>query len=113
MYKLAHIIVCIGVFAVGEFCQAQKLMVLADVKEQQTKPPIPYAHIIFMETQYGTGSNDKGRFLLEVDSVLVNENVRISCIGNQSRVLPSHELSNQVIYFKESIGEATRYWGGG
>lgn len=103
MLKRAQVIICTGVFIVGEFCQAQKSILIGDLKDKQTTQPIPYAHIIFTGTKYGTTANDKGRFLLEVDSTLLDENVHISCIGYQSKVLPSNELSNSVIYLTPMV----------
>lgn len=103
MFKLVQVFICVGFIVISGFCQAQKSLLIGGLKDQQTKRSIPYAHIIFTETKYGTTSNDQGRFLLEVDSTLLNENVRISCIGYQSKILPSHELSNQTIYLSPKI----------
>lgn len=103
MIKFAQIIICIGFLVVGNVCQAQKSMLLGDLKDQQTNEPIAYAHIIFTKAKYGTTTNEKGRFLLQVDSTLLRQSVRISCLGYQSKELPSSALSNRITYLTPSV----------
>lgn len=103
MLKVARIFICIGFLIVGGICQAQKSMLVGDLKDQRTKQPIAYAHVIFTKAKYGTTSNAKGRFLVQVDSALLRERVRISCVGYQSKVLPADELANRIVYLEPSV----------
>lgn len=103
MPRVVQIFIAIGVFSISWACGAQNLRVIGDLKDQQTDMPIAYAHIIFTKTKYGTTSNEKGRFSLEVDSTLLREFVRISCVGYESQLLPASELSNRVTYLKPNV----------
>jgi len=103
MVKLGQVFICVGFIVICGFCQAQKSVLIGNLKEQQTKRSIPYAHIIFTQTTYGSTSNDQDIFLLEVDNTLLNKNVCISCIGYQNKILSTHELSNQTMYLSPKI----------
>lgn len=103
MFKLGQVSICLGFIVVFGLCQAQKSMLIRDLKDQQTKRSIPYAQIIFTETKYGTTSNEQDRFSLAVDNTLLNKNLRISGIGYQNKIVPSNELSNQTIYLNPKI----------
>src|SRR5690606_33437965 len=103
MFKLGNDFICVGFIVICGFCQAQKSVLTGNLKDQQTKRSIPYAHIIFTQTKYGSTSNDQDIFLLEVDSTLLIKNVCISCIGYQNKILRTHELSNQTMYLNPKI----------
>lgn len=103
MIKFAKVFVCIGVFLSFGYSDAQKSMPVGELRDDQTNKPIVYACLIFTKTTYGTTSNEQGRFFLQVDSTLLQEKVRISCIGYHSKVLPCYKLSNKTIYLSPKM----------
>lgn len=103
MFKLGQVFIYIGLFIAFGYCQAQKSILVGELKDDQTDEPLAYAHIIFTKTKYGTTSNEQGRFFLQVDSTLLREDVRISSLGYQSKVMPSYKLSNKTTFLSPKI----------
>jgi hypothetical protein len=57
------------------------------VKDAETEEPIPYVNIGIVKKERGTVSTEAGKFEFEIPSNLMNDTIKVSSIGYQSRFM--------------------------
>ena len=62
------------------------------IKNAQTNEPIPYVNIGILNRDKGTVSNENGEFTLEIPNEFINDTIKISSIGYESRIFIANEF---------------------
>lgn len=62
------------------------------IKNAQTNEPIPYVNIGILNRDKGTVSNEKGEFTLEIPNEFVNDTIKISSIGYETKIFIANEF---------------------
>ncbi|NMH86909.1 carboxypeptidase-like regulatory domain-containing protein [Flavivirga algicola] len=62
------------------------------VKNAQTNEPIPYINIGILNRDKGTVSNENGEFTLKIPNEFINDTIKISSIGYESRIFIANEF---------------------
>ncbi len=62
------------------------------IKNAQTNEPIPYVNIGILNRDKGTVSNEDGEFTLEISNEFINDTIKISSIGYESRIFITNEF---------------------
>ena len=80
------------------------------IKNIQTNEPVPYVNIGILNRDKGTVSNEKGEFSLEIPIEFVNDTIKISSIGYETRIFIAKEFiktlkENKTITLSEKIIE--------
>ena len=74
------------------------------ILDQQSKEPIPFAHIFFNNTSFGTQANEQGEF--SISKIYAGQyQVHVSSVGFENKIFSlklEDNLTNQVVYLKES-----------
>jgi len=85
------------------------------IKNAKTNEPVPYVNIGILNRDKGTVSNDKGEFLLEIPTEFINDTIKVSSIGHETKIFIANEfvktlnenrsiaLSEKVIELKEVV----------
>lgn len=80
------------------------------IKNNQTNEPISYVNIGILNRDKGTVSNEKGEFTLEIPNEFINDTIKISSIGYESKILIAKEFiqtlkENKTLTLSEKIIE--------
>tara|TARA_R110000803_G_scaffold207853_1_gene276082 strand:- start:762 stop:1586 length:825 start_codon:yes stop_codon:yes gene_type:complete len=80
------------------------------IKNAQTNEPIPYVNIGILNRDKGTVSNENGEFKLEIPIEFVNDTIKISSIGYETKIFIANEFiktlkENKTISLSEKIIE--------
>ena len=80
------------------------------IKNAQTNEPIPYVNIGILNRDKGTVSNENGEFTLEIPIEFVNDTIKISSIGYETKIFIANEFiktlkENKTISLSEKIIE--------
>ena len=62
------------------------------IKNAQTNEPIQYVNIGIVNRDKGTVSNENGEFTLEIPNEFINDTIKISSIGYESRIFIANEF---------------------
>ena len=62
------------------------------IKNTQTNEPIPYVNLGILNRDKGTVSNEKGEFSLEIPNEYVNDTIKISSIGYETKIFIANEF---------------------
>ena len=85
----------LGVFLMlSVCCFAQKVDFEGYVVDSKSQAPIPYVNISFLNTLWGTSTDESGHFLLEVPEHLIMNKVHVSSLGYQDTILMAEKLFN-------------------
>ena len=82
---------------------AQDLVINASVIDAQTKRPIPFVNMIFVNHKIGTSADANGSFRFTVKERLKDESVYISCVGYEQRTLKVSELLNSTVSLNQEL----------
>ncbi|MEY2793394.1 MAG: hypothetical protein RJA76_1386 [Bacteroidota bacterium] len=98
-------IIILVIFSISTICNAQtKFSYRGKIVDQTTNEPIPFAHIFFNNTSYGTQANEEGEFQL----VKINPGqyqVHVSSVGYENKIYGvklEESQTNLVIFLQES-----------
>jgi hypothetical protein len=71
--------------------------------QNQKKSPIPYAHITISNSGYGTTANSEGKFNLNLPDTLLEEHLKVTCIGYLPLTISIRQIQSPHIFtLKES-----------
>ncbi|MFK7814378.1 MAG: carboxypeptidase-like regulatory domain-containing protein [Maribacter sp.] len=62
------------------------------IKDSETNEPIPYVNIGIVKKDRGTVSTNEGKFELEIPSNLMNDTIKLSTIGYQSKSMLARDF---------------------
>lgn len=66
------------------------------IKNTETDEPVPYVNIGILNRDKGTVSNENGEFTLEIPIEFVNDTIKISSIGYETKIFIANEFINIV-----------------
>jgi len=80
------------------------------IKNAQTNEPVPYVNIGILNRAKGTVSNEKGEFSLEIPTEFINDTIKVSSIGYETKIFIANEFiktmnENQSIALSEKVIE--------
>lgn len=80
------------------------------IKNAQTNEPVPYVNIGILNRDKGTVSNEKGEFSLEIPTEFINDTIKISSIGYETKIFIANEFTkaldeNRSISLSEKVIE--------
>ncbi len=73
-------------------CIAQRVDFEGYVVDSSTEEPIPYVNISFLNTLWGTSTDESGHFLLEIPENLIQNKIHVSSLGYQDTILVAEQL---------------------
>tara|TARA_R110002049_G_scaffold234457_1_gene407683 strand:- start:2085 stop:2912 length:828 start_codon:yes stop_codon:yes gene_type:complete len=62
------------------------------IKNAQTNEPVPYVNIGILNRDKGTVSNEKGEFSLEIPTEFINDTIKVSSIGYETKIFIATEF---------------------
>lgn len=71
--------------------------------DKETKEPIVYANISFINSNKGISSKENGEFELTIDEKLLQSKVHVSCLNYQDTILTAIDLQNKTLSLKPKI----------
>ncbi|BAO74552.1 carboxypeptidase-like regulatory domain-containing protein [Winogradskyella sp. PG-2] len=91
-FYLTLVFACCGIL----FASSQeKLQLLFRVIDTESKKPVPYATIRFVNNRNGTVANILGDFRIPIRYKKENDSLIISCIGYSTKIVPLNSLTEQ------------------
>jgi len=91
---------------VASSLNAQSIRVEGYVLDANTKEPIPFVNLSFLNTLKGTSTDESGHFFIDIPEVLLEKDVHISSLGYEEKVLKGKILSETTnIYLDEESFE--------
>ncbi len=80
------------------------------IKNAQTNEPVPYVNIGILNRDKGTVSNEKGEFSLEIPTEFINDTIKLSSIGYETKIFIANEFiktlnENRSIALSEKVIE--------
>ncbi|MCC6372061.1 MAG: carboxypeptidase-like regulatory domain-containing protein [Bacteroidia bacterium] len=92
-------------------CAFAQLQIKGVLLDSATKQPVEFANIGLIGKGLGTVSNEKGEYQLSIPDSLLNEKIKISIIGYNSKVLGTKKLSESpnvfLSQFATTLNEVT------
>lgn len=79
-------------FIFSIWCSAQQVDFEGYVVDSKSEVPIPYVNISFLNTLWGTSTDESGHFLLEIPENLIESKIHVSSLGYQDTVLLAKNL---------------------
>lgn len=80
------------------------------IKNVQTNEPVPYVNIGILNRDKGTVSNEKGEFWIEIPTEFINDTIKVSSIGYETKIFIANEFiqtlnENRSIELSEKVIE--------
>jgi hypothetical protein len=82
---------------------AQTVEFSGKLLDAQTKKPVVYANISFLNTEKGISSQENGTFLMYLDQKYLNGNVHISCLNYKDTIISASVLQNNTVFMRPKI----------
>ncbi|WP_299012341.1 carboxypeptidase-like regulatory domain-containing protein [uncultured Polaribacter sp.] len=79
---------------------AQTINFSGKLADQETKKPIVYANISFLDSNKGISTLEDGTFNLKVDKKLLYKKIHISCLNYKDTIVLAKELQNKTLFLK-------------
>ncbi|MFY0631482.1 MAG: carboxypeptidase-like regulatory domain-containing protein [Flavobacteriaceae bacterium] len=77
---------------------AQKIVFKGTLLDKESKNPIAYANISFIDVKKGISTLEDGSFELEIKKKYLNKKVHISCLNYNDTLVLAQDLNNKIIY---------------
>ncbi len=74
---------------------SQTIQFKSSIIDKETKEPVAYANISFLESDRGISSNEDGTFSLEIDKKMLKDKVHISCLNYKDTIVNAFALQNK------------------
>ena len=82
-----------------------KMVIKGLVIDKRSKAPLHYVNVGVWNKDQGTTTNALGEFALDVSKVNLNDTLRISMVGYESKIIPVSDLHRERGYIKVSLNE--------
>ncbi|MEE9409230.1 MAG: hypothetical protein V3V28_14285 [Polaribacter sp.] len=87
---------------------AQKVNFKGKLADKETKEPIVYANISFLDSNKGISTTEEGLFSMNLQERYLNSKVHISCLNYKDTVVLAKDIYQKTLYLKpiaEVLGE--------
>lgn len=84
-------------FLVSIAAFAQKIEFAGKLLDKNTKEPVVYANLSFLDSEKGISSTEDGTFLMYIDKKLLNGKIHISCLNYKDTIVFAKDLQNKVL----------------
>ncbi|HEY9005168.1 carboxypeptidase-like regulatory domain-containing protein [Ohtaekwangia sp.] len=71
----------------------QYITVTGELRDSLEMSPVQFAHIFIRDENYGTFSNEAGKFQLNIDTGLAHETLTISCVGYKTITVKIQDIA--------------------
>jgi hypothetical protein len=78
----------------------QKITFKGKLLDKETKEPVVYANISFIDIKKGTSSIEDGSFSLEIRKKEINKKVHISCLNYKDTIVLVKDLMGKTLYLR-------------
>jgi hypothetical protein len=96
-------IICFYFFLLFFITAHSQTIIKCRVLDSASKAPVEFANVGIVSKAFGTVTDEKGEFMLNVPDSLMNEKIKVSILGYISKNIPVKKLVNtQVVYLSES-----------
>ncbi len=94
---------CFYFFLIFSITAHSQTIIKCRVLDSASKAPVEFANAGIVSKAFGTVTNEKGEFSLNVPDSLMNEKIRISILGYKSKnILLKNLINTPVVYLSES-----------
>lgn len=77
---------------------AQRITFEGKLLDSQTKEPVIYANLSFLNSEKGISSNEDGTFQMYLDKKYLNQKVHISCLNYKDTIVLASSLQKGILY---------------
>jgi hypothetical protein len=84
---------------------SDKMMIKGSVRDKRSKVPLNYVNVGIWNKDQGTTTNALGEFALDVSEANLNDTLRISMVGYESKIIPVNDLIKEPQYIKVTLSE--------
>ncbi len=77
---------------------SQKIECKGKILDKESKEPVVYAAISFIDRKHGTSSLEDGSFNLEITRNDIDKKVHVSCLNYKDTIVHVRDLMNKVVY---------------
>ncbi len=78
--------------------QAQRMEFKGKLLDAETKEPIVYANLSFLNSQKGISSNEDGTFSMYIDKKYLEKQIHISCLNYKDTVVTAASIQKGILY---------------
>jgi len=99
MQTISSVILAVLLWAIFPAITASQTLIRGFVLNQETDEPIPFAHILIPDGEYGAISGMNGEFTLEVKGSKIPDSLKISSLGFIEKIVPidTDKVENLVV----------------
>jgi hypothetical protein len=88
---------CILLFTVFS-ANAQKIIFEGTLLDAQTKEPVVYANISFLNSEKGISSNEDGTFRMYIDQKFLSQKIHVSCLNYKDTIVTAQSIQKGILY---------------
>jgi hypothetical protein len=85
-------------FFIAHFSEAQKIVFEGKLLDAQTKQPVVYANISFLNSEKGISSNEDGTFRMYLDQKYLNQKIHVSCLNYKDTIVTAKSIQKGILY---------------
>jgi hypothetical protein len=79
---------------------SQKVIFKGKLLDKETKAPVIYANLSFLQSSKGISSNEDGSFSMNLPKKFFDYNIHISCLNYKDTVVSAKDLKNKILYLQ-------------
>mgnify|MGYP002633057246 CR=1 FL=1 len=79
---------------------SQQVIFKGKLVDKETKEPIVYANISFLNSEKGVSSQENGEFEIPIDKKLLDSKIHISCLNYKDTIVFAKDLQNKTLYLE-------------
>lgn len=79
---------------------SQQVIFKGKLVDKETKQPIVYANISFLNSDKGISSKENGEFEISIDKKLLESKIHFSCLNYKDTIVLASDLQNKTLYLE-------------